>query len=190
MGLDMYLTKETFIGNKYRKQAHLVKVVMPNSQKGEFPLVKNIETKRVSTIIEEIGYWRKANAIHKWFVDNVQNGEDDCKKYRVSKEQLEELLGVVNKVLDNSKLVKGKITNGHNIKKVKGQLERVPIKEDGKYIKDTSMAIMLLPMQKGFFFGSDEYNQWYVEDLKDTKEILESAIKEYGTGDVYYQSSW
>ena len=23
-------------------------------------------------------YWRKANAIHKWFVDNVQDGEDNC----------------------------------------------------------------------------------------------------------------
>ena len=27
---------------------------------------------------EEVGYWRKANAIHGWFVRNVQNGKDDC----------------------------------------------------------------------------------------------------------------
>ena len=36
-------------------------------------------------------YWRKANAIHKWFVDNVQNGEDDCKEYVVYPGQLVEL---------------------------------------------------------------------------------------------------
>ncbi len=29
-------------------------------------------------IQEEVAYWRKANAIHKWFVENVQDGQDDC----------------------------------------------------------------------------------------------------------------
>ena len=24
-----------------------------------------------------LGYWRKANHIHKWFVDHVQDGDDD-----------------------------------------------------------------------------------------------------------------
>jgi len=38
-----------------------------------------------------IGYWRKANAVHGWFVDNVQDGEDECKPHHVSREQLEEL---------------------------------------------------------------------------------------------------
>lgn len=37
-------------------------------------------------------YWRKVNAVHKWFVDNVQNGEDDCGEYYVSHEKLQELL--------------------------------------------------------------------------------------------------
>lgn len=32
------------------------------------------------SIWKEIGYWRKANHIHKWFVDCVQDGEDDCEK--------------------------------------------------------------------------------------------------------------
>ena len=39
----------------------------------------------------EVMYWRKANAIHKWFVDNVQGGEDDCREYPVSNDQLIEL---------------------------------------------------------------------------------------------------
>jgi hypothetical protein len=52
----------------------------------------------------KIGYWRKANAIHQWFVDNCQKGEDDCRDAYVSREQLEELLGVVKEVLaDHSK---------------------------------------------------------------------------------------
>jgi len=36
-------------------------------------------------------YWRKSNQIHKWFVDNVQGGEDDCGNYYVSKDKLKEL---------------------------------------------------------------------------------------------------
>jgi hypothetical protein len=52
----------------------------------------------------KIGYWRKVNAIHQWFVDNCQNGEDDCRDAYVSREKLEELLGVVKEVLaDKSK---------------------------------------------------------------------------------------
>ena len=49
-------------------------------------------------------YWRKANAIHNWFVKNVQNGEDDCGYYEVTHDQLEKLLRVVEDVLtDHSK---------------------------------------------------------------------------------------
>lgn len=36
-------------------------------------------------------YWRKANHIHKWFVENVQEGEDDCRNYTVDIEQLSDL---------------------------------------------------------------------------------------------------
>lgn len=53
-------------------------------------------------IREEIGYWRKANQIHNWFVENVQDGIDDCGYHReVTKEDLEELLDVCHEVLCN-----------------------------------------------------------------------------------------
>ena len=52
-------------------------------------------------------YWRKANAIHNWFVNNVQNGVDDCGYYVVPKDQLEKLLEIVKEVLaDHSKAKK------------------------------------------------------------------------------------
>ena len=46
-------------------------------------------------------YWRKVNAVHKWFVDNVQNGEDDCDEYYVSHDQLKELLTTARQCLFN-----------------------------------------------------------------------------------------
>lgn len=39
----------------------------------------------------ELAYWRKANAIHRWFVDNIQNGVDDCGIYPVNMNQLASL---------------------------------------------------------------------------------------------------
>lgn len=44
------------------------------------------------SIFEEIGYWRKANQIHNWFVANVQDGVDECQLSIVPKEKIEELL--------------------------------------------------------------------------------------------------
>jgi hypothetical protein len=52
----------------------------------------------------KVGYWRKANAIHQWFVDNCQDGRDDCREYYVTREQLEELRKFCQMVLDNHAL--------------------------------------------------------------------------------------
>ena len=46
-----------------------------------------------------VGYWRKANAIHKWFVDNCAGGEDDCHEMEVSVEQLRELYSLCLQVM-------------------------------------------------------------------------------------------
>lgn len=51
------------------------------------------------SIWEEIGRWRKANHIHKWFVDCVQDGEDDCEKYEVTESNLLDLKAVCEEVL-------------------------------------------------------------------------------------------
>lgn len=52
----------------------------------------------------EIASWRKANAIHKWFVDNVQDGVDDCGQYKVTKEHLIQLHNTCNNVLADPNL--------------------------------------------------------------------------------------
>ena len=49
----------------------------------------------------EVAYWRKANAIHNWFVKNVQSGEDDCKTYKVSGKELMELKKLCSQVIRN-----------------------------------------------------------------------------------------
>ena len=91
MGLDMYLTAKRYIydfgddGKALREKLQDLKVNGMN----------------VKELSYEAGYWRKANAIHKWFVDNVQRGTDNCGVYFVTTEQLEKLLELVNEVLRN-----------------------------------------------------------------------------------------
>ena len=52
-----------------------------------------------ATVEVTCAYWRKANQIHAWFVDNVQGGEDNCGEYYVSREKLEELLTTCQQAL-------------------------------------------------------------------------------------------
>lgn len=186
MGLDMYLYRRIYVGNKYRKPKQQIRVVVPKGQKDAILPIKNIETAKISSITEDAGYWRKANAIHKWFVENVQDGEDDCKEYYVEQEKLEQLLELCNKVLGASKLVVGKINNGYTINK-KGEREYTTI--EGKIIEDPSVAKELLPTTEGFFFGSTDYDEYYLKDIEETKKILEEALKQKD-GEFYYQSSW
>jgi hypothetical protein len=51
----------------------------------------------------QLGYWRKANAIHRWFVKNLANGVDDCKPIPVTVDDLKKLLELCKEVLKDNK---------------------------------------------------------------------------------------
>lgn len=139
--------------------------------------------------MEEIGYWRKANQIHNWFVEHVQDGEDDCCYHNeVTKELLEELLDTCEEVLASCELVNGKINNGYKVENGKV----IPIMEDGKRVKDSSIAEKLLPFCSGFFFGGAEYDEYYVSEIKETIDIITKALEttDFEKEMIYYISSW
>ena len=125
-------------------------------------------------IMQQIADWRKANSIHQWFVENIQDGEDDCGFHReVTESDLESLLETCKTVLESCVLIDG---------------------DDGdfKVVEDSSVAEELLPTQSGFFFGGTSYDEWYVEDIKYTIEIIEKILKEtdFDLYAIYYCSSW
>lgn len=99
MGLDMYLDKRTYVRQwEHQSPEEKYEVVVT---KGGQPT--KIDPKKVKYIIEEAGYWRKANQIHRWFVENVQNGVDNCGDYYVSSSELKALLDLCKQVkADNS----------------------------------------------------------------------------------------
>jgi hypothetical protein len=112
MGLDMYLNASVYLSDynaaEKEKKEKILKL---------FPELKAYLTQNnnpIKRVVAEVGYWRKANAIHNWFVQNVQNGEDDCKSYSVGREDLGKLHELCQQVLTDNSLA-GKLlppTNG------------------------------------------------------------------------------
>lgn len=149
--------------------------------------IAGLPEEKICYVEFDVAYWRKANAIHQWFVKNCQAGNDDCSPHYVDREQLQELLDTVNRVLAGSELVKAKIKNGERCTPENGWEDVIV---DGKTIRNPAIATELLPTQEGFFFGSTDYNQYYYQDLKDTKGQLEEALKLPDGIEFYYHSSW
>ena len=98
MGLDMYLYKKNYMRtDEFYKPEYRNEVVVKTG--GEIDT--KIKPERIKYIVEEVGYWRKANQIHRWFVDVVQEGNDNCGNYYVSRDTLEELLDICKQVRDD-----------------------------------------------------------------------------------------
>ena len=59
-------------------------------------------------------------------------------------------------------------------------------------INDHTKAKELLPNVTGFFFGSQEYDDWYYSDLEHTKTMLKNLLDNpvFEGYDFYYQASW
>ena len=174
MGLDMYMEKGKKIPKiSWEEYSKINEEINDNNElkeKYKEYIVTNGDEKYYSwqSLYKEVGYWRKANAIHKWFVANVQNGVDDCNKYLLTRKNLEDLFNICDKVLKSMELV------------------------DGKVIKDTSTAEELLPTQSGFFFGDTEYDEWYYNKIEYTYDLLKDLLENFDFENNYliYQSSW
>lgn len=182
MGLDMYLTKRIYVGANWEHNNVCGEINLTHGKENT-PIKINLN--KVSVIIEDAGYWRKANHIHKWFVENIQDGKDDCGEYYVERDKLQELLDICNEILKNVELVDGDITNGYRYT----ENGKEPIIENGKVVKNDILLRELLPTTSGFFFGGTEYDEYYIRDIEDTVKILEEALAD-DSGDYYYQSSW
>jgi len=191
MGLDMYLKRKKWIGTQYQYKGREFEGIVSIKLNGkEIP----IDFNNIDTIVESAAYWRKANAIHRWFVENVQRGNDDCGEYNVSLEDLENLLKLCKKVKKKAIIKDGKIECGYSFDK---DGNKIPHYVDGKYIENAEEIAKILPTQEGFFFGCTDYDQWYMQDIDYTIETLSKIIKEekklnkeHFYSDFTYHASW
>ena len=145
----------------------------------------------------EVGYWRKANAIHGWFVRELAGGVDECQPIHVSRENLVTLRQLclealrdrnVNEVPEAPKNNEINLDGSHNMAKTIADL----------FATETTIAVMErdfddtsdpLRPTAGFFFGGTAKDEYYYQDLMETINIISQALS--GGGDAFiYQASW
>ena len=154
MGLDMYLYRREYLSNYSWGSEH---------EKDAFHAIANavgIEPCKDAPHINVevcVAYWRKANAVHKWFC-NLDGGKDECQNIYVTRGQLVELRNLCDSVL-----------------------------------LQPAIGQDILPTQPGFFFGSYDYDEWYMEDMRNTITQLDKILNDVPEGtwvDFIYRASW
>lgn len=158
MGLDMYLRKKIYIGANFEHNEIAGEI---NITKGGEPFKINMN--KVTYVIEDWGDWRKANAIHQWFVENVQEGKDDCREYYVSEDKLKELLDICNQIKANPTLAP-------ELLPTRGGFFFGSTDYDEYYWNDIDLTISI------------------IENAIQDREVVND--KEYIRGEIYYSSSW
>ena len=169
MGPDQYLEirKNEYCSKYHKDKSSKMKLEYPKDITEFIPNPADLRISRQTNY--EVGYWRRANQIHNWFMQNCASGDecdnpiDDCRPVEITVDKLEALLETCKKVL-----------------------------------ADHSLAETLLPTTDGFFFGPTGYNEYYFKQIEYTVEVIEPVlkfvnhklkIKDY-TWEVYYRASW
>ena len=185
MGLDMYLKAEKYVGGWDKGGKERAEYDQILAMTG----LKRCDDAPSATVRVTVAYWRKANAIHKWFVDNVQGGEENCEESDVSRGQLAELVNLCKSVLDSVETVEGRVSEGTSYYP-DGRVEKHT--RAGDVIAQVGIAAAALPTTGGFFFGKTDYDEDYLADLRDTIKQLEPLLSEefHKEFSVYYQASW
>lgn len=168
MGLDMYLSAKKYVsGYSHSNQV---------SQETYDSLLQAIGLDR-SDVTDEapsgivtvnVAYWRKANAIHNWFIENVADGVDDCQPMYVSRDELQALCFDIKEVLKVRDMQEANPD------------EALPGPED------------ILPTASGFFFGETDYDDYYWHYLEKTLGRISDllASPKFADFDFEYRASW
>lgn len=205
MGLDMYLNRSI---RGYRKADGTISYSMDDYKSDELGRGNGV------TETVEVAYWRKANMIHRWFVNNVCDGEDDCREYYVTLEDIKNLLGICKNILRIVRGAKMFVPEDQKEDYLKqhpnGKLTMTLKNTSYKFFNESSEIWWfslpkeiedevkdLLPTVSGFFFGSTTYGGGYLYDIALTVEVFKQILKEDKEfrkkkifPDYEYRASW
>ena len=114
--------------------------------------------KNAKHVVSDFGYFRKANQIHGFIVDKYGQEEDiNCKDIYLQNEDIMELYNICKELLT--------------------------IKDSKKF---EERAKELLPCSEGFFFGSQDYDEYYREDLQRYVDMVDKMDLENPEIDYIY----
>ena len=98
MGLDQYLYAKCYTSSGDwlgKERTELFEKVVEATGAQKF-MTKEMPSAQIQI---KVGQWRKSNQVHQWFVDNCQDGVDDCLEAYVSRDHLIALRDICQKVL-------------------------------------------------------------------------------------------
>lgn len=89
MGLDMYLSMNVSLCNlEETPQSTALRTAVQSVYEGLYEPDNHFIG---SSVTVPLAYWRKANAVHNWFVTHAQEGRDECQRTYITLDQLKEL---------------------------------------------------------------------------------------------------
>lgn len=163
MGLDMYLYyRRNFSGWDPRDAGYYTGILGETGMSS----IASHDSRSLTVEVTAI-YWRKANAVHGWFVNELAGGVDECQRISVARDDLIRLREICKNALS------------------------VPAGID---VEDHAGGI--LPTQEGFFFGGTSYDENYLYDLARTITEIDKLLAQLpaeGEGwdwSLSYQASW
>ena len=123
---------------------------------------------------KELSYFRKVNFLVKFFNDKIVEycGGTilDGLDIPIDKEWCEELLDKCNQVVDKYDELKALYTPDTDYNNTKLFESEEANNLFAKFVSET------LSTMAGFFYGSTDYDKWYLEDVKDVIEHLKNNI--------------
>lgn len=150
MGLDMYLYRNLY-------QNENVLNITPQDELNNDAFAKLLKRATQSdaeylhpNINVNIASWRKANAIHQWFISHCADDVDDCQDIEVSLENLHELKNTCERILKAPNDIK--------------LMKRLLPPQDGFFFGDTDL-------------NNPITLDAYLEDVKHTDDILSEEFK-------------
>ena len=162
MGLDQYLTAKKYVSKWNYSNDYKDKTITQEFQDlipMDAPDITKYSQFAGITVEYPVGYWRKANAIHNYFVQTVGGGVDECQEMWVSRELLRDLRERCQDVVTSDNM------------------------------EEKAQEIGLETVS-GFFFGDNEYSEWYKDDLLLTIEIIDHVLTLPEEYSLHYQASW
>lgn len=123
---------------------------------------------------KKLSYFRKVNFLVKFFNDKIMYYDSstipDGLDIPIDKEWCEELLEKCNKVVNKYNELKASYTSNTNDDNTNLFESQEANDLFAKFASET------LPTMAGFFYGSTDYDEWYLNDVKDVIEHLQNNI--------------
>ena len=155
MGLDMYLYLRKHDYKSSSKYDSSFSSIYPEELKDfEAKILERNFASVFTNIDHQVGYWRKANAIHNWFVEQCADGVDNCQDIYVSVNKAKELRELCRQVLEDHSKASELLPTCSGF--FFGTTEY-----DEWYFKDLEYCVELLDRVIGFVESHDNYQIIY-----------------------------